>query len=134
MTKDELIIEVTTPTIIPINSQLPKSLPTYVCSFRAECPADVMQVMHDLWFLRERYDIKSLRVNSTVEYSVALEPWVEISSDTIPFEEIKKVILGVQDGHVMVQTLRPVPVNENSMERDRSINWDTGEKDNESLR
>ena len=82
-------------------------------SFRAECQADVDS------FLQKSQDsgIK-LTVTKTVKDTNGF-PDVEIEFESeATLEDSIEVMRKVQDGHVMYQTLRQVPLNENSLKRD----------------
>lgn len=93
--------------------------PKYVCSYRAEMYHDQAEVLRLLWELYPKYNLNSLIVTQVMEYQFpTLEPLVQITSDTVPPSAILEVLQSIPDGHVMVDTLRPVPLSENSLKRD----------------
>ena len=61
-----------------------------------------------------------LREAPTLPSMRAVQGVVEFES-TASLEEVRNVMRLVEDGHVMLQTLRPIPLNENSLDRDTSV-------------
>ena len=91
-----------------------------IFSFRAECPGDVHLFL-------QQDDI--LFSNTSVELfpdpdSCWPDVEVEMVSD-LPLAKLLREMRCVVDGHVMVETLRPVPRGENSMERNHDQYWAT---------
>jgi len=90
-------------------------MPIY--SFRAECQADVdrLQVQLD---------------NVTTQYKLDVFPHgegfpdvkVELTAD-LEQHEIESMMAGIVDSHVMYQSLRPIPLARNSLDRDYSRDW-----------
>lgn len=81
-------------------------------SLRAECKSDADQ-------------LKKLVSKACANSEVFLTPDAkglpdqEIKIHTeLEFEEVLELIRSINDGHVMLQTLQPVPLSENSLERD----------------
>lgn len=95
--------------------------PRFVCSFRAECPGDVDTLAGAIWSLRESdgLDVTKtiLRMNYTYQFPT-LEPTVQIESSDVSIEHVEKLLRNIEDSHVMLDTLRPVPLSENSLKRD----------------
>lgn len=83
-----------------------------IYSFRAECLVDVER------FLSKANEL-SIKLTKDNQDEVFPDIEIEFESDT-DIEGIRNVLRQVVDGHVMIQTLRPVPLSENSLERD----WD----------
>lgn len=85
-----------------------------VFSFRAECPYDVAAFVNKL---------VAKRINLKIEHTMLSfgEVSTELYTDA-DLETLIDVMCSGDDTHVMVQTLRPVPLKENSLERDRSNN------------
>lgn len=85
-------------------------------SFRAECQADVDQLIQVL----ERAGISSsIQVKRDAEFP---DVEVELQSDAT-LETIRSMTREVEDGHVhvMVQTLRACRLAENTLERDDNL-------------
>lgn len=92
--------------------------PKYVCSYRAEFFQDQLEVLRKLWDLAPQYDLKSLVVRQVMEYQFpTLEPLVEITSDTVPPEEIIKLLREIPDSHTMVETFAEQRMSANPMKR-----------------
>lgn len=81
-------------------------------SFRAECEADVDRFQELLRSKLVGYFI------FTTPAAIAPDVLVEILTDS-PIESIRSILAEVPDGHVMVETLRHCPLQENSLERER---------------
>ncbi len=82
-------------------------------SFRAECQPDV-----DSFLQKSQESGIKLTVTKTVKDTNGF-PDVEIEFESeATLEDLIEVMRKVQDGHVMYQTLRQVPLNENSLKRD----------------
>ena len=103
-------------TQMPSETSLP-ALNTF--SFRAECPDDVMR------FLGQSYidpDHPSMRDVFTVHMerpTVDADVMVEIQADTsVSIDTVRAWMRQVVDSHVMLQTLRQVPLSGNSLERE----------------
>lgn len=87
-------------------------MPIY--SFRAECIADV-KALHKL--LRDQGVTSELSVN---DHSEIPDTRVELHAK-ISQEALMQSIRAVPDGHVMLQTLQPVPLAANSLERNFDV-------------
>jgi hypothetical protein len=87
-------------------------MPLY--SFRAECQADVDS-------LREA--LSGTRVSSSMKcFPDEMFPDVEVELEThAPLETIRTIMRGVEDGHVMVETLRACALSDNSLERNYDL-------------
>ena len=86
-------------------------------SFRAECMVDVTS------FRREVFKA-GIATTSIVHLDKDGHPDVTVEmlateSDITRFRDIARE---VEDGHVIVQTLRPCPLSENSLKRDADVN------------
>lgn len=83
-------------------------------SFRAECLADVTAFIGT-------NDDNSLTAVGIVPDMTGF-PDVEVQFDSeLGLEELRQRMRAVEDGHVMVQTLRQCPLSQNSLERDLNI-------------
>lgn len=83
-------------------------------SFRAECALDVSALQAEC----ERAKLSTFAHITPDKLLPDVE--VELETDT-NLEHLRSLMRKVQDGHVMVQTLRECPLKENSLERDSSI-------------
>ena len=83
-------------------------------SFRAECVLDVSALQTEC----ERAKLSTFAHITPDEVFPDVE--IELETDT-DLEHLRSLMRKVQDGHVMVQTLRECPLKENSLERDYSI-------------
>ena len=82
-------------------------------SFRAECQVDV-----DSFLQKSQESVIKLTVTKNVKVTNGF-PDVEIEFESeATLEDLIEVMRKVQNGHVMYQTLRQVPLNENSLKRD----------------
>lgn len=89
-----------------------------VFSFRAECESDVerfksaaLDAGFDFDCSMERYRLNGVRVPDVR---------VEVQSRA-SLSELRSVLREVEDGHVMLETLRQCAMAENSMERDPGV-------------
>jgi hypothetical protein len=83
-------------------------------SFRAECYADV-ECLRDVLQKSKRQNEFAIFEHGFGEQAVELQ--VNLTK-----LDLKDVIRDyVPDGHVILQTLRPVPLKQNSLERDYSV-------------
>ena len=89
-----------------------------IYSFRAECERDVEEIKKALTKLDSTTSLVSTR--SYLQGSLVYEPFVEFTSE-LDLGMIQKTVASIADCHVALQTLRAVPLSENSLERDRSI-------------
>lgn len=87
-----------------------------IYSFRAECERDVEEIKKAL----TKLDSTTSLISKPLHIGVSHEPSVEFTS-VLGLEVIRKTIAYIEDCHVALQTLRAVPLSENSLERDRSI-------------
>lgn len=87
-----------------------------IYSLRAECESDAKH------FLDEA-EAEGFLLSSTVYPDQDGLPDVEIELvSNATLEQLRSVIRRMPDGHVMLQTLRQVPLAGNSLERDESFN------------
>lgn len=83
---------------------------SYSC--RAECQIDVTN------FLTLAAAVGSpIRIGKFTAEQEDFDTLFEFTSDN-PIEHVLDVMRQVVDSHVMIQTLRPVPLEENDLERD----------------
>jgi hypothetical protein len=82
-----------------------------VYSFRAECPHDLEQLTIALQLRDVSCSIVATQGRGLPDCTAEIE--TEVALDII-----RDVMRGVEDGHVMVQTLRACPLRDNSLERD----------------
>jgi hypothetical protein len=87
-----------------------------VCSCRAESSYDVALLIKTLCDL----DI-AFKVNWWLEFGFPGASMELITEVTV--ERLREIMRGQNDMHIMLETLRPVPLRENSLERDSSIDW-----------
>jgi hypothetical protein len=79
-------------------------------SFRAECQTDVDRFYEA---------VKSIGVTIQVSPAkIAPDVLVSLMTDA-SLEEVRSILAAVPDGHVMAETIREVPLEENSLERER---------------
>lgn len=86
-----------------------------IYSFRAECSLDV-----------ERFQAEVRKTQLSVEVGVmrgeAPYPDREVEfQSAASLEELRNTMRNVEDGHVMLQTLRPVPLAHNNLNRDDTL-------------
>jgi hypothetical protein len=86
-------------------------MPIY--SFRAECQRDVDQLSYALTSAGIYSSVQSTRDAGFPDVEVELEA-------NATLETIRNVMRDVEDGHVMVQTLRACPLAKNTLERNYS--------------
>lgn len=89
-------------------------------SFRAECPADVIRFFnHALDYAFENeLQLGALFVKTD---EGGFPDTVAEFRSTIDLETLQGLVKREQDTHVLLETLRPVPLKENSLVRDNSI-------------
>lgn len=88
-------------------------------SFRAECSYDALRFLTQA----TEYAIENdLRLGKIMFKNDQDHPDLEVEfiSD-VPVTKLRDIAAGIEDCHVIVQTLRPVPLAENSLERDPSF-------------
>ena len=83
-------------------------------SFRAECQADLDKLT---LALRTRGIMCSMRATQDPQFPDCA---VELETDAT-VQAIRDVMRSVEDGHVMVETLRPCQLADNSLERDYGV-------------
>ena len=84
-----------------------------ICSFRAECQVEV-----DL--LRQALTIAGISASMQITKPSPF-PDVHVELETpAKLETIRNIMRGVEDGHVMVETLRACPLAKNSLERNQN--------------
>ena len=85
-------------------------------SFRAECQADVN------CFLQESLNsnIKITVTKTVTDKDEFPDVEIEFESET-QLEDLIEVMRKVQDGHVMYQTLRQVPLEQNNLQRNYNL-------------
>lgn len=98
--------------------KLKASRAKHVCSFRAEFPQDVEAVVAALWTLADTRDLSrtTFHIDYTYQFPT-LEPTVEIQSTTVTAGDIQDLLEKITDSHVMLETLRPVPLHLNTLQR-----------------
>jgi len=83
-------------------------------SYRAECSADVER-FHQVCAQRGMIAFWTM-------HSDKVGPDVEVDlQSTASVEDLRNAMREVEDGHVMLQTLRECPLAENTLERDYAI-------------
>lgn len=100
---------------------------TTIYSFRAECPVDVASFILAVNKFNE--DIKDEADLLTVERPTMAPLFADEKTPemTLEFEstgtldELRDVLRSISDGHVMLQTLRPCLMLDNSLERDYDL-------------
>jgi hypothetical protein len=84
-----------------------------VFSFRAECQADIDEFRTLLTSL----DLSATLTETPLTFGeVAAEIQIDMTLD-----ELRKTMSSQVDSHVMIQTLREIPLANNNLERDYSI-------------
>jgi hypothetical protein len=82
-----------------------------IYSFRAECQVDADQLRHALIAGGISCSMTITQPDQLPDVQVELETQAKL-------ETIRKIMRDVEDGHVMVQTLRACPLAKNPLERD----------------
>lgn len=91
-------------------------MPVY--SFRAECPYDIIEFAKDLTTRQIGIVDFSVRpIDGDVRYP---DRKVECVLDT-DLATVQRVLRSLPDSHVMLQTLHPCPLAENSLERNYQL-------------
>ncbi|WP_146041534.1 hypothetical protein [Pseudomonas sp. DP16D-R1] len=85
-----------------------------VFSCRAECQDDV-----DAFIAAAKTPEVEMVVRAFAD-KVFPDVEIEITCNTSK-DELRNIMRGVEDGHMMRQTLRPLPISENSMEPDSRV-------------
>jgi hypothetical protein len=89
-------------------------------SFRAESPVDVANFI--LAIVQEGIFLIGSQMSSLILTGPLYSGEVTFQFESLsPLEEIRRVMRTIEDSHVMLQTLLPVPLSENRCERDFSI-------------
>lgn len=93
-----------------------------VVSFRAEYWGDAVNALtalelHCNTVAHGQQRWMSIRIERNF-HGVMAEPLVEITSVNLPPEEILQVLRTVEDGHRMIQTFKPVPMEQNDFKAD----------------
>lgn len=88
-----------------------------VFSFRAECQGDVDKLELQLKLVTARYVLTVIPDNQG-DPDVDVQLLVDLEQ-----RDLDSMIASVVDGHVMYQTLRPVPLPDNTLERDPNRIW-----------
>lgn len=84
-------------------------------SFRAECDGDAVPFLATAEALGHT-------VHSTVHSDTDGFPDVDVEIQTsASLEQLQEVLRGMEDAHVMLQTLRQLPLETNSLERDYDL-------------
>lgn len=89
-----------------------------IYSFRAECPIDVVNFLHNAYEKCMEND-KRLGALTVLTDKGFPDCQVEFLSD-YSLEKLQDIMREQEDSHVMIDTIRPVPMFENSM-RARSL-------------
>lgn len=90
---------------------------TPIYSFRPECSIDLIQaavILHTV--ARDGWSLRRVTVFDEYTGSVGVELLADLS-----LEQLRAILRLVPDGHVMVETLRPVPLAENTLEREPDL-------------
>lgn len=89
-------------------------------SFRAEGVCDVVNFCHTLHHLvmerREHFGALQIKTDPTGFHECVVE-----FRSTLGLETLRGILRKQIDSHVMLETLRPVPLVENSLERDSNV-------------
>lgn len=90
-------------------------MPTYSC--RAECE-------HDVGVFVEHLD--DLKCTPKKVIYLGMTEWAIEFDTELTIEEIRNILGAEIDTHVMIQTLRPIPLSQNKLDRDHSVSWSEG--------
>lgn len=86
-------------------------------SYRAECQGDVTTLNHTLLTKGLCHRITRYEPDLKLgEVLVEMQVW-----NNCTIEDVKSVLRNQIDSHVLLETLRPVPMSDNTMERDRTM-------------
>jgi hypothetical protein len=88
-----------------------------VYSFRAACPYDFDQFVRTAIDAGMAFSILQVTKGSITGF---IEPHVEIRT-LVALDWLQAVMRSIDNGHVMLQTLRQLPLSENSMVRDYEL-------------
>lgn len=87
-----------------------------IFSFRAECAPDVYQVHEALQGAGtlSKLTLCSVEIDTNRTGKPAMVPDVKVELEAnLPLETLRNIMWNVPDGHVMAQTLRQVPLEQN---------------------
>ena len=90
-------------------------------SFRAECPADVDTFCLQLKATKPFQSSVRAELLFFADWRLSGEAVVEINT-SLELEDLRNIMRGIDDSHVMVQTLRELPISKNNMACDRNVN------------
>lgn len=91
-----------------------------VFSFRAECRNDVGVFLRSL--MASGISVSNADIHASSDGTITFpDVFVEIATSEASVEQLIHASRQVEDLHVIEQTLRPVPLANNSLERDCSI-------------
>jgi uncharacterized protein YajQ (UPF0234 family) len=82
-------------------------------SFRAECPPDIEEFRKTVKALKLAIEIREVPL-------MLGESSAELKTD-VTLEQIRDTMRRQDDSHVMIQTLRELPLEENSLERNYDV-------------
>lgn len=90
-----------------------------IFSLRAECIHDTTELLDKIPH-PFTYTIASLPLDDNGKPCYTPDVSVELNT-TLFIEELRVILREIQDSHIMIETLRQVPLSENSLDRDRTI-------------
>jgi hypothetical protein len=88
-------------------------------SFRAECSYDALRFLTQAteYAVEQSLQLGMISFKNDPKY-----PDVEVEfKSTVELSPLREVVRGIEDCHVILQTLRPVPLSMNSLKRDTNI-------------
>lgn len=91
---------------------MPTGNQTQLFSARAECNRDMIEL------LRKPFWFKTLRWEPMFDHGADLLIEFEVNAT---IDELLAALRTITDTHVLRETLRPVPLSENSLERDSNV-------------
>lgn len=95
-----------------------------VFSFRAECEHDMATFANALRAkgIAFEMDVSNLPLMVRGELRESPDMKAELKAD-MTLREVRLAMAEQEDAHVMIQSLRELPLSENHLGRDNSINW-----------
>lgn len=105
-----------------MNNKESKPLKNNVFSFRAELLKDALTFQQQAYVEKKYIEFYTIQAFSPDGDMISPDVMVEIRTQAT-LEELRSVLHNVPDCHVMIESLRQLPMSENSMERDRTVPW-----------
>ena len=92
-----------------------------VYSFRSECIGDALKFLSEVINTAFKWNVEGGCMADVQLNHLSMGEYQCEFKSLLDFNVIQSVCRTIVDGHVMLQTLRPIPLSENSLSRDHSI-------------